>query len=161
MAQYAVSTLSGGTEQVCTTTPGKTLLYAYAATGATTLRRGWIYEIEIGASGAPNSTDCTIQWTMTRATTGDGTATTLTPAPLEVNDAAALLTYKGNFTVEPTTFTGSLMYLALNQRNSQRWIAKDDVSALIIPAVNNAGIAGRAYSATYAATTGMQWYVRE
>ena len=160
MALYSVNTILGGTEQVCTTTPGKTLLYAYAVTGATTLRRGWIKELEVGASGAPNSTDCTIQWTLTRATTGDGTSTTLTPAPTEVNDAAALLTYKGNFTVEPTTFTASLLYLALNQRNSQRVIYEDG-KELVIPAVNNAGIAGRAYSATYAATTGMQWYVRE
>lgn len=161
MASYAVSTLTAGTEQAATTTPGKTLIYAYATTGATTLRRGWIYELEFGCSGAPNATDCSVMWTMTRATSGDGTATTLTPAPLEVNDAAALLTYKGNFTVEPATFTGILGYWPLNQRNSQRVIFRDDISSLVVPAVNNAGIAGRAYSATYASTTGMQWYVRE
>lgn len=162
MAQYSVNNLLGGTQQNLSATLG-TILYTYATTGATTLRRGWLYEVEVGLDGAPNSTDCAVTWRWDRATSGDGTATTITPPPLDPSDAAALLTYKANFTVEPTTVTAAtaLLVLALNQRNSQRVIFKDDVSSMIIPATNNAGIVCRAKSPTYASTAIVQEYVRE
>lgn len=58
-----------------------------------------------------------------------------------------------NFTAEGTvTAASSLMSVALNQRNSQRWIARDEKSAIIIPATNLAGIVSRALSPTYAST---------
>lgn len=162
MAQYSVTNLLGGTQQNLSSTL-ITLWYGYATTGATTLRRGYVYEVDVGLDGAPNNTDCAVTWRWDRATSGDGTATTITPPPLDISDAAALLTYKANFTVEPTTVTAAsaLLTLALNQRNSQRVIFRDDVSAMIIPATNNAGIVSRAKSATYASTAISQAYVRE
>lgn len=160
MPQYSFNNQLAGTPQNLSSSY-KTILYTAAATGATTLRRGWIYELEVGADGAPNSTDCTIVWSMDR-TTADGTGTSAVPPPLETNDAAALLTYKVNYTAEPTvTSATTLLALALNQRNSQRVLFKDDVSSLIVPAVNNAGIVMRAKSATFAATVVGQEYVRE
>ena len=149
MAQYSINNRLAGTQQVLTTT-FKTQLSLTAATA--TLRRAWIYEVEVGADGAPNATDCAIVYDWSRQTAA-GTSTSTTPNPLDAADTAAGTVGTANFTAEPTiTATSSLMSLALNQRNSQRWIARDDKSALIIPATNLAGIACRALSPTYAST---------
>lgn len=159
MAQYNLSNLLGGTQQNMTTT-FKTVTYAVATTGATTLRRGWIKEVEVGADGAPNAADTTIVYSWDR-TTADGTGTSVTPPPLDVTDAAALLTYKANYTVEPTvTANTGLLVLALNQRNSQR-VSYEDDKCLVIPAVNLSGIVGRAKSAIFASTVVFNQYMRE
>lgn len=151
MALYSANNRLAGTQQVLTTT-FKTQMSLTAATGAATLKRGWIYEWEVGADGAPNSTDCAIVYDWSRQTAA-GTSTAVTPNPLDPADTAAGLVGAANFTAEGTiTAASSLMSLALNQRNSQRWIARDEKSALIIPATNLAGIASRALSPTYAAT---------
>lgn len=152
MAQYSMNNTQAGSQQNLSSSY-KTLVSLTAATGAATLKRGWIYEVEFGADGAPNSTDCTIVWDWSRQTTL-GTGTSNTPSPLDLADTAAGLVSTVNYTVEPT-ITVSLMTIALNQRNSQRWIARDDKSALIVPATNVAGIAGRAKSATYTSTAVM------
>lgn len=160
MAQYSHNNQLGGTAQALSTSY-KTICSVFATTGATTLRRGFLYEVEVGSDSAPNANDCAIVYDWSRMT-ADGTGTTVTPPPLDISDAAALLTYKANYTVEPTvTAATSLLSLALNQRASQRWIAKDDVSALIIPATNNAGIVGRAKSTVFVGTAVMQQYIRE
>lgn len=151
MALYSTNNRLAGTQQNLTST-FKTIVALTAATGAATLKRGWIYEVEVGADGAPNSTDCAIVWDWSRQTAA-GTSTSATPNPLDTADTAAGLVASVNFTAEGTiTAASSLMSLALNQRNSQRWIARDEKSALIIPATNLAGIAARALSPTYAST---------
>ena len=149
MALYSESNRLAGSQQNLTNTAG-TIVSLTAATGAATLKRGWIYEWEVGADGAPNSTDCAIIYDWVRQSTL-GTGTSATPSPLDLADTAGGLVCTVNYTVEPTTGV-SLMSVALNQRNSQRWIARDEKSALIIPATNLAGIAGRARSPTYAST---------
>lgn len=149
MAQYSMNNTQAGSQQNLSSSY-KTLVSLTAATGAATLKRGWIYECEFGVDGAPNSTDCTVVWDWSRQTTL-GTGTSNTPSPLDLADTAAGLVSTVNYTVEPTV-TVSLMTVALNQRNSQRWIARDDKSALIVPATNVAGVVGRAKSATYAST---------
>src|SRR5581483_7045931 len=134
MAIYAVNNSNAGSPQNLTTTY-KSLLSVTAATGATTLRRGWMYEFEIGPLNVPNSTDCTIQWDVS-VQTAAGTATATTPNPVDVGggDAAALLVYNVNYTAEPTvTAASSLFNIGLNQRASQRWMARDQASSLIIP----------------------------
>ncbi len=158
MALYSMNNTQAGSQQNLSSS-FKTLCSLTAATGATTLRRGFIYEWEVGLDGAPNSTDCAVVWDWSRQTTL-GTGTSNTPSPLDISDAAALLVSTINYTVEPT-ITASLMSVALNQRNSQRWIARDDRSALIVPATNVAGIAGRAKSATYASTAIMTEFFSE
>ena len=150
MALYSESNKLAGSLQNLAATPGKTLINLTALTGAATLKRGWIYEWEVGADGPPNATDCAIVWEFMRNTTV-GTATAATPSPLDPADTAAGLVCSVNHTVEPTLGV-SLMAVALNQRNSQRWIARDEKSALIIPAVTVNGIGLRAYSPTYAST---------
>lgn len=150
MAAYTSSNKLAGTQQNIAASPGKTIISLTAATGAATLKRGWIREIDVGADGAPNSTDCAITFEAIRVTTL-GTGTSATPSPLDGADTAAGLVCTVNMTVEPSLGV-SLLPLALNQRNSQRWLAYDDKHALIIPATNLAGIGIRAYSPTYAST---------
>lgn len=149
MALYSANNRLAGTQQALTTT-FKTQMSLTAATA--TLRRAWIYEWEVGADGAPNATDCAIVYDWSRQTAA-GTSTSATPNPLDSADTAAGTVATVNFTAEGTiTAASSLMSVALNQRNSQRWIARDEKSALIIPATNAAGIAARALSPTYAST---------
>ena len=57
MAQYGVSNLNAGSQQNLAAA-FKTINLITAATGATTLRRGWIYEFEVGADNVPHATDC-------------------------------------------------------------------------------------------------------
>jgi hypothetical protein len=162
MARYAASNQLGGSEQNLGSSY-KTLVVVTAATGATTLRRGWIDEVVVGADGNANSTDTQIVWDWS-VQTAAGTATSITPNPTpDGSDAAALLTYAANATAEGTiTANSSLLAFPTNQRQSQR-IAYADfrLSPLIIPAVNLKGIAARAKSTTYASTTVLQEYVVE
>lgn len=162
MAQYAASNLIGGTQQNLSSS-FKTICLVTAATGATTLRRGWIYEFEIGADNVPNATDCPINWDVS-AQTAAGTISAVTPLPIDQGggDAAALLTYGANATAEGTiTANSSVFYLGLNQRASQRWIARDKASCIIVAAVNLKGWAMRAKSPNYASTVGWQFYIEE
>lgn len=147
MALYSTNNRQAGTQQVMSAA-FKTQLALSAATA--TLRRAWMYEWEVGADGAPNAVDCAIVWDFSRSSTL-GTGTGATPSPLDTADPAAGSVSTVNMTVEPTIGV-SLMSVALNQRNSQRWIARDEKSALIVPATNLAGIAARALSPTYAST---------
>ena len=148
MPLYSTSNLQAGSQQSLTATAA-TQVSITAATGAATLVRAHIYEVEVGADGAPNATDCAIIYDWVRQSTL-GTGSTATPSPLDLADAAAGPISTVNYTVEPSTGV-LLMAIALNQRNSQRWIAKEG-SELIVPATNVAGIAGRARSPTYAST---------
>ena len=162
MAIYAVSNQNAGSAQNLTSTY-KTINTVWATTGATTLRRGWIYEFEVGADAVPNSTDCPISWDIS-AQTVSGTATTVVPLPVDQGggDAAALLSYQTNATAEGTiTASSSVFYLGLNQRASQRWIARDEKSAIIVAAVSQKGWSMRAKSPNYASTVGWQFYISE
>jgi hypothetical protein len=162
MALYSFNNSLAGTEQALSASY-KTILAVTAATGATTLRRGWLYEFEIGADAVPNSTDCPIIYNI-MVQTAAGTITSVTPNPVDVGggDAAALLNYGANATVEGTyTASSSLFYLGLNQRASQKQIFRDEKSSLIIPAVNLKGLAMCAKSPNYSGTVGWQAFISE
>lgn len=162
MAIYSFNNQNAGTPQSLGSSY-KTILLVTAATGAATLRRGWIYEFEVGADNVPNSTDCPISFDISRQTAA-GTITTLTPISVDMGggDAAAQLVYGANATAEGTvTASSSLFYMALNQRASQRWIARDEKSAIIVPAVNLNGPAMRAKSPNYTSTVGWQGFITE
>lgn len=151
MAQYSTNNRLAGSQQALSSS-FKTLVSLTAATGAATLKRGWIFECEVGTDGSLNSTDCAIVWDFSRQTAA-GTSTAATPNPFDPADTAAGLVASVNFTAEGTiTAASSLLSLALNQRNSQRWICRDEKSALVIPATNLAGIACRALSTVYTST---------
>lgn len=148
MALYSTSNQQAGSPQNLGTSY-KTLLSLTAATA--TLRRAWLYEWMVGANDLPNAADCAIVWDWSRQSAAGSGGSAATPSPLDSADVAAGTVSTVNVTGEPTIGV-SLMAVALNQRNSQRWIARDEKSALIIPATNLAGIACRAKSTTYNST---------
>lgn len=162
MSAYTINNQNAGSPQNLAAT-AKTILLITAATGATTLRRGWLMEWEIGATDVPNATDCPINWDISEQTAA-GTITALTPRLNDVGggDAAALLTYGANATVEGTvTASSSAWFLGLNQRASYRVQMRDEYHSLVVPAVNLKGFAMRAKSPNYASTVGWRGLVKE
>lgn len=163
MARYSLNNTLAGAKQNITSATFITLALVTALTGATTLRRGWIDEVIVGADGAAVATDCQIAWDWS-VQTAAGTITAATPQPTpDGSDAAALLTYGVNATVEGTvTAASSLLAFATNQRQSQRIQYADfRITPLIIPAVTAKGITCRAKSTNYASTAQAQEYVVE
>lgn len=157
MALYAIGTQNGGTPQAMTTT-FKTLAALTAATGATTLRKGWIYDILFGTDGTPADNAMTFQ--VDRQTTV-GTGTTATPIPLDSGDAAALLVATTNHTAEPTvTASSAVLTVGINQRASYRWVAAPG-GEIVVPAVNVNGVGLRAKSPAYTGTATGQLHFRE
>lgn len=148
MALYGVNNRLAGTQQALAAT-FKTLVALSSVTA--TLKRGRLWEVDFGADGAPNATDCQIVWDISRQT-GAGTGSAATPTPLNPADVASGITALVNCTVEPTvTAASSLFSVALNQRASQCWRAMSADQALVWPATNLAGIVVRALSPIYAA----------
>jgi hypothetical protein len=143
MANYSVNNSFGGTLQA-TTSSYKTLVQVNAAT-ATELRRGKVFDVMFGTLGTP--ADQTYQFDISR-TTASGTATTITPASLDVADGAACTAAFANYTAEPTyTSSTSLFTLGINQRASYRWVAAPG-SELVWPATASNGLGLRAVSAS-------------
>lgn len=162
MAAYTFSNQNAGTPQNLSSS-FKTIIGINAATGATTLRRGWITEFEIGVDNVPNATDCPVSWSIDTMTAA-GTGTSLTPLVNDIGggDAAALLVYTANYTAEPTvTASSNLWYMGLNQRASYRIQLRDEWSSIIVPAVNLKGPVIRAKSPNYASTVGTRGLIRE
>lgn len=127
------------------------------ATGST--KRAKVYEIMVGPTGAPNATDCSIQYDVSRITaTGAGAYTTWTPTLLDPADGASVLAAGINATAEATTITAnsSLWNEGVNQRNSLRWVAPQESQYLIAPATAGNGFVLRTLSATYASTVSTQ-----
>lgn len=149
MAKFQTNTRNATTPALTniTTTP-KTMIEMTALTAS--LCRGQIYEANVGADGQPNSTDCEILYDWSRCTVS-GTGVASTPVALNPADVVTRAQCKINLTAEGTaTANSSLLFLCLNQRASQRWIAAPG-SELVWPATNGNGIQARAYSPTYAA----------
>lgn len=156
MARYALSSASAGTQQNLTTTY-KTLMSLTAATGATTLRRAYIYDAMFGADGTP--ADNVITYKMDRQSTV-GTGTSATGTGLDAADAASLITGNVNSTIEPTvTANTQLIEIPMNQRASYRWVAAPG-GELIVPATNTTGIGARAKSPAYTSTVAatLHWW---
>ena len=146
--RYAIGTGTGGTQQAMATTY-KTLFSVTAATGATTLRRGFLYEADFGTDGTPADNNMTYK---IDRQTSVGTGTSAVPPPLDPGDAAGLLAGTTNHTIEPTvTAATQLLEVGVNMRNTFRWIAAPD-SHLVIPATNVAGLGARAKSTAYTGT---------
>lgn len=146
MARYQSNNDLAGTKQALSSAY-KTLLVLKAATA--TLTRAAIYDVLIGTNGTP--ADNVVEWDISRQT-ADGTATAVTPVPLDGSLRAAGTVGAANATAEGTiTATSSVFYVGVNQRASYRWVAAPG-SELIIPATNLAGLALRAKSPAYTGT---------
>ena len=147
MANYSISNTLGGTEQNLSSSY-KTLA-SVVSSSTTQARRGQIYEFEFGTDGTP--ADNALTFDISRQTAA-GTATAVTPNPLNPVDAAMLGTAAVNYTAEGTvTANSSVWSLGINQRASYRWVAAPG-SELIYPATNLNGFAARAKSASYTST---------
>lgn len=115
-------------------------------TSAATIRPG-IYDILLGCEATP--ADAAIIWYLQRYTAA-GTATAVTPQPLDPNDPAALASAGENHTAEPTYTSDKILFrLGLNQRASHRWVA-DPEGHIRLPATanNGAGLAPTHASST-------------
>ena len=152
MANYEAPILQG-----TITTTYKSAAILYANTAANTQRRIQIYEIEFGQTGPLASTDCQVQWDVSRfSATAILTATAVVPNSLDEADVSPLSLFFNNNTGE-LTYTGAGFGLALknwsiNQRGSYRWRALDDGDNLIIAATAGKGIGVRALSSNFTAS---------
>lgn len=162
MALYGVTNVSATTPALnnVASTP-KTMLQAAAQT--TGLRRAFIYEFDVGASGQPNTTDCELVWTVIKQTTAGTGGVALTTNAIDQADAASATVCLGSMTAEPTgAETGVVWTLGANQRASYRWVvAPGGPGELVIPATNLAGYGIRAKSSTYASTVNVGMLFRE
>lgn len=128
-----------------TNTSNTTIL---GVTGATTIKPV-IYDIILGSKAAP--ADYAAGYEIQRYTAA-GTATAVTPQPLDPDDPASLASAGKIHTVEPTYTSGEiLLYFSLNQRATFRWVAAPD-GGLIIPATAANGLGIRVDSASTAFT---------
>ncbi len=162
MALYGVTNVNNATpvlNNVSTTV--KTMLQAAAQT--TGIRRAFIYEFDVGASGQPFSTDCEIVWTVIKQTTAGSGGVAMTVNALDQADSASATVALGSLTSEPTgAETGIVFQLAANQRASYRWVvAPGGPGELVIPATNLAGYGIRAKSSGYVSTVGVGMMFRE
>lgn len=151
---YTANNLMGGSQQNVAATPGITVVRLNAPASAS--KRYFIWELDMGQSGPPNATDCSVQWWLRNCdTTGAGTATTVTAlstsAPL-AGDVAVTVA-KVNFTAEPTTYSSANNFYAkaVNQRGAAFWQAAPG-GEIYLPLTVSTGPGLQVYSATYAST---------
>ena len=142
MAKYAVSNFVNGADQRQNlTTTFKTQIAVTSATGATTLRKAWIYDFSVGCDQTP--ADNAIGWCVDRQSSL-GTGTTQIAPPLDSTDAAALITCTVGYTIEPiVTATTKLWEMGINQRAGYRWVAYPG-GEFVVPATNVNGLGMRA-----------------
>jgi hypothetical protein len=125
-----------------------------------TLRRMSIYEIDIGQTGALNtSNDTQVQYDVTRFTSTSLIAgTVFTPSPLDGADPVTLGSFLNNLTAEATPLAAgglglSMLSPPINQRGTFRWRALDDGDNIIVPATLVQGVTVRALSAGFTGST--------
>lgn len=118
-----------------TTTPGDTVL---SIQSLTTIRPE-VYEWDIAPSGT--MVDEKYQILFRRFDTDDGTGTAATPRPLNSDAIAATVTCQVNHTVEPSSFTMTLMDMQVHLRGRLMWRARAAGSGFILPAVATEGVA--------------------
>jgi hypothetical protein len=117
-------------------------------------RRIMVYEIEIGQTGGLSSTDCQVQWDLSRfSATAILTATSVIPNPLDPADVPCAAQFANNAVTELTYTTAgnglSLKNWGINQRGSYRWRSLDDGDQIMIGATAQLGIGLRALSSNF------------
>jgi hypothetical protein len=126
----------------------------FLAAGGT--KRAQIYEVEMGQTGALASTDCQVQWDLSRGATVGLAATAVAANPLDTADYVASTLFYNAATAEFTPTTAgnglSLKSWGINQRGSYRWRALDDGDNIIIPATGGVGAGLRAVSSNFTAS---------
>jgi len=126
-------------------TASTTLSVGNFSADATRPRRVKLYDWLFGSEATP--ADNVFLWQIQRCTTA-GTATGVTPQPLDPADAATELDAAENHTVDPTlTAAAMLATIPLNQRASYRWVAAPG-GEIVTPATASNGVAIRTPTST-------------
>ena len=159
MAKYSVSgALSSTAQNLSSSYKTIVAVFATTAVSAASCRRIKIYDLMLGTDGTP--ADNAIVWDVSRQT-ADGTATTVTPLPLDPADSAMLGVAKVHYSAEGTiTAASDVFNVGVNQRASYRWVAAPG-SELVGPATHAAGFALRAKSPGYTSTVTAALLVEE
>jgi hypothetical protein len=137
-----------------------TLTTTFKTAGAlwsTGTRRMQVYELEFGQTGALSSTDCQVQWDLSRfGSTAVLAGSAVVPNLLDIADSSPLAQFLNNATAELTyTVAGfglALKSWAINQRGSYRFRCLDDGDNIIIPATVATGVGMRALSSNFTAS---------
>jgi hypothetical protein len=157
-AGYTVNNLMAGSQQNLAATPGVTIMRLNVP--ASSGKRFFIWELDLGQSGPPNATDCSVQWWLAQCSSaGAGTGSATTPEPTgggfvaAGNTDTAVTVATGNYSAEPTTYTAGQSFYAkaVNQRGAAFWQAAPG-GEIYFPNTASTGPGMRAYSATYAST---------
>ena len=122
---------------------------ALTVVGATTVRPR-IYDIIIGSVATP--ADAQVTMTVRRFTAA-GTATAVTPEPIEGGGAVALATSGQTHSAEPT-YAGIGMAIPIHQRGTFRWVARQ--GGELSPPLTAANGYGVARTANTTGTPAMQ-----
>lgn len=136
-------------------TASTTLSLGAITADATRPRRGKWYDLVLGSEAAP--ADNPFLYILQRCT-ALGTATPVTPSPVDPANAATESDAGENHTVEPT-YTANLILLALplNQRATFRWVAPP-AGELVYPATASNGIGIQTPTSSAVAITGTVYY---
>ena len=105
---------------------------------ASALKRIKVGDIIFGVTGTPADAAYSLQAQRSTAAPSGGTA--VTPQPLDAADGAASgLSMDGTVTNGTTTANAFLLNIALNQRSTFRWVAREG-KELVIPSTNANGV---------------------
>ncbi len=151
MGYYSVG---GNQATIASTYKGLAAIWTQTTATVVAVRRTKWFEIIIGATTAPNATDCAIQVDVSRlASTTSIAGTSFTPNPLDPADGAAIAASITNSTTEAAAalISTQLLNFGINQRATTRWVASQESQYLTAPATNLNGLYLRGLSATYAA----------
>ena len=129
-------------DQNMTSTPGVSVL---SFQSATTIRPSF-FEFIVGTTGTP--ADNAIEYRFSRFDGGSEAGASITPAPLDQGDPAALGTALGNLGTEPTPTVGEDFIIGINQRATFRWIAAPG-REIVVPAVADEGMNLVGFNASY------------
>lgn len=118
------------------TPAGTTLVIGMVVQNGATVRAR-IYDLIVSSDSSP--ADIATKFSVPRGTVSS-TGTNFTPTALDPGDPASLLTFKGGTFSGPTiTANSALLFFALNQRATFRWVAVPD-SELVIPATTDSWV---------------------
>ena len=117
---------------------------------------GW----NVGPHSVPNSTDCSLNWTL-QLNTAQGTTTAVTPTPTDPGYQAAKGIVGSNASVEPTYTAGNTMWLnSTNQRASQLiWTPPN--MPIVLVGTASAGIGMQVASSNYTGQADVSFWHEE
>lgn len=125
--------------------PGKSAL----GLNAVATRRARVFLVVAGCDGTPIG-DNILNW-LVRRFTAVGTATPVTPEPLEGGGLASAMTAETNYTSEPTWDAGVLFNVAVHQRATWQWQSVPG-REIVIAAVAGNGLAVTPQHGSYSGT---------